>query len=471
MKSFTRSKAALFTSARYVGYALQLARGIILARILEPTLFGVFGFLILVQTYLTYGNLGIPYAINLDLASGKTRYGEPESLISYAFTLTLFVAVLITAMGGVIWAFRIPLFAKYEFTPYALLVAATGAFGILREFFSDIYQVYGQLGRIIAYELNSNVMLFLTCFFFAARQQIEAQFAVAVLAGLAGTTIFLYRHPFEIGIKFDFAKSKHILSTGLPLLASTVTFYLILMSSRTIISAYYPLEVMGYYSLANSIASVTLLGLNAISWVFYPSIISKITRDQEAGDAASIVHKVNTLYNMSVWTIVLSVIPCIPIMVLVLPKYGPAEPLIALLLISQAVVSAGFGFSTLANARRRQMQVAKFSFFALVVVLILSLLLGITEMDPRWIASVTVLGFLAYDVLLVRFGCSLLGVPFHRILFSEVFPPGVVLALLLVAAGSFLGSLMWVGLLALVIFVILERRKLYFVLQTTFNIV
>ena len=57
----------LFTVCRYFVYGLLFARGVLVAKLLGPALYGIWGFLFLVQQYSTYFSVGAHYAINVQL--------------------------------------------------------------------------------------------------------------------------------------------------------------------------------------------------------------------------------------------------------------------------------------------------------------------------------------------------------------------------------------------------------------------
>ena len=61
-------KELIFTFGRYISYFFQIVKGFLLAKILGPELFGVFGVFMLIKQYLVYSNLGIQYALNIKLS-------------------------------------------------------------------------------------------------------------------------------------------------------------------------------------------------------------------------------------------------------------------------------------------------------------------------------------------------------------------------------------------------------------------
>lgn len=445
-----------------MGYGLQFVRGILVAKFLGPHLFGVWGFLGLVQQYLSYTSLGLQFALNVEMATAAvTDPQEQEKIIAVALTITALIVGFLGLLGLGIQVFASPLFEKYSFNQYAVILGGIAGLAHLKQVFTNVYRVYGKLARIAASELLSTTMLLLVALVFRDEALILALLGAMVLSGGVTLAIFMIRAPFKIFLSFDVRRARSLLVIGIPLLIYNISFYLIAVAGRTIISIFYSVEAMGYYSLASSITTATLLGLHAVTWVVFPSILSR-TREGVADEAvAKTVKRVNDLYSISVFLTVFVAILTLPLLFRFLPQYKPAEGVLDILLLSQAVLSITFGYNCVSIARKKQLAVAGICMIAVVIVVGVGLLVALFKLDFVWIAIAVLLGTFVYAVLQAQLGSRLLNRgQFQTGYLTNVLPWGSLIALLIFLAGSLTGYQLFLGGIGLVVFVLSNRGSL-----------
>lgn len=398
----------LFTGSRYLGYGLQLIRGIWVAQILGPYFFGVWGFLMLVQQYLSYTSLGMQYAVNVELATAAEKdITHKERIIHTAFTATVGLTFVLILSGLVIQIFALPLFAKYSFNQYAFAISLIAGLLHIRQVLTNVYRIYGQLGRIAVTELFEATVILLAALWFRGEQLIFAQLGAMVLSGLFGVVVFLYNPPFQLAFSFDRNYTQQMIKMGIPLLIYNLSFQLITMSARTLISIFYSVETMGYYSLANTITTATLLGLNAITWVIFPNVLANVRDGLPLETVKVTVQKVNTLYSTAVFLLVFGFIITLPLLFLVLPQYKDAGAVLETLLLSQAVLAVSFGYNCVAIARKQQLQVAVISMVAVVVVVAVGLLTSWLQWGFVWVAVGVLLGAFVFTIWQAQVGIRL----------------------------------------------------------------
>ncbi len=452
----------LFAASRYVGYGLQFVRGILVAKFLGLYLFGVWGFLMLVRQYLSYTSLGLQYAINVELATESVDDPEKqEQIVRVALTTTALIAGLLSLSGLGIQVFGVPLFEKYSFNQYAVALGVIAGLGHLQQLFANIYRVHGKLARIAASELFVAAVSLLAALLFRGEALILALLGAMILSGVVSIAIFMIRAPFKVSLSFDIRHVRHLLSIGIPLLIYAVSFYLITVAGRTIISVFYSVETMGYYSLANTITATTLLGLNAVIWVVFPDVLSR-TREGLADEAvARTVQKVNDLYGTSVFLAVFGMILALPLLFLFLPKYKPVRGALEVLLLSQAILSLSFGYNCAAIARKQQLKVAGISLIAVAVVTSLGLLAALLKFHYVWIAVSILAGSFVFTILQTRLGSRMLNKGnVQTEYFKSVLPLGGLVAIMFVLVGSLMGNSTLGGLTGLAVFIITSKEKL-----------
>lgn len=449
----------LFTASRYVGYGLRFVRGILVARFLGPYFFGIWGFLLLVQQYLSYTSFGLQYATTVELAIQSIDKDEKRNeIIANVLSTTLMIATCLVLLGGSIQLTGITLFEKYSSSGYIAVMGIIVGIYHLQQVFTNIYRVYGQLGRIVFAELLNAVLPLVVVFVFKDEELIAALLGAMVLSGIISLVIFVLRSPFEISFSFNPVLVRRLLSTGIPLLAYNVSFHLIAVTARTIISAFYSVETMGYYSLANSVTSVTLLGVNAVTWVFVPRILFKARESVADHVVAKTVQKINDLYGTSVFLAVFGMILLLPLLFIFLPQYKPAGKTLDVLLLSQAILSISFGYNQVAIARKQQLKVAGISVIAVIVVLGLGLSVAFLKFDFVWIAVSVLAGSFVFTLLQTRLGSQTLNVRSGYL--KNVLPLGSLIATVLFLLGILSGYPVFLGGTGLVVFVLANKAKL-----------
>ncbi len=453
----------LFAGSRYVGYGLQFIRGMLVARFLGPYLFGVWGFLMLALRYLSYTSLGLQYAVNVELATSvdsANTDNEQEETIRVALTGTAIVAALLILSGVLIQLTGLSLFAKYSFNQYVAALASLAGLTHLREVLKNVHRVYGNLARIAAGELLTATLPLLAALVFREQTLVFALLGALTLSEMVSIAILIVNAPFRASFSWLPKHVRHLLSIGIPLLVYNVSFYLIMIAGRTVISMFYPVQAMGYYSLANSITTATMLGLKAGAWVVYPDILSRTSQEVADETVAQTVQKVNDLYGTSVILVIFAMILILPLMFLFLPDYKPVEETLGLLLMSQAVMSLSFGYNCVAVARKQQMRVAKISWIAVAVVVLFSLLAAFLELHYVWVAGSILAGSFVFTALQVRLGSQTLRQSKDSRSWQDVLPSGRLAAISVLVLSILLGYTTIGGVIGLIVFIVANKEDI-----------
>ncbi len=444
LRHLLRKPTILFTFNRYVSYTLQFVRGIILASVLGPFYFGVWGFLMLVNQYLSYSGLGFQHAINVELAVQDPNDDSKRNsqLIGVTLTATLFIGMVLLVIGGLIQKFQIPLFTKYTFSQYAFILALITALTHLNQVYANIYRVYQKLGKVAIYEFILASLPLIVIIFYRGGQLLFALLIALAFANAIGVLVYTVKVPFRIRLLWDTSLIRYLLIIGFPLLIYQLSFWLITLAGRTIISIYYSVEVMGYFSLANNFTNAVMLGLRAVAWVVFPIILTKTKYGIPDEQVWQTVQKVNIIYGTAVFLTVFSIIILFtPILFAILPQYQPSTNILIILLLSQAVLSVTFGYNSLAIARKKQKSIATIAMIAVGVVVVLGLASAWLGLDMIWVATAMLVGAIVFTYLQVRLGEKL--VQSHESSggsWNQVIPLGSILAIGLVFVGCLLGN-------------------------------
>jgi O-antigen/teichoic acid export membrane protein len=433
---FIAKPVVFFTASRYLSYALLFLRGMLIAKILGPYFFGIWGFITLYQQYLSFTTLGIQYSANTELSLlNPTDTKRRDALINSAVTLTVFIFLILMICALALQFYQLEIFKTEGSHKYIVLTFLIGALQNFRELFANIFRVFNEYWRIALGELLIAIVTLTTVFFYKDDNLILF-LLISWAASLAVSLIFfMVKVPFQLRFTLDRREVKHLFAVGIPLLLYSVSYYLMTLSSRTIISIYYDLEIIGYYTFANTITNATLLGLNAASWVFYPVILSKLKEGTEESELCKTIHRVTNLYGVAVVFLVYISIIMSPLLYVFLEKYKPASQVLNILLLSQAVLSFGFVFNTLAIARKKHNQLAIISLSSTFLSAVLCLLFASLKMDFIWLALSTLVSFILYTTIICLYGFKIL--KNNKFSLLQVFPISLQISMALFIVGNF----------------------------------
>jgi O-antigen/teichoic acid export membrane protein len=359
----------------------------------------------MVQWYLLCTGLGLNYAINVELST-QQEISEAKSSekISTAVILTAVIGFTLILVGTIVTTSNIHIFDKYLFYKYALILGCITCTNLIQQLLINVYRYYKKLFRIAFVELFGAIIILLIALTYRKLELLNAVLLGLLGVGVVSIIVLLVRAPFKISFKVDFREARSLLKVGVPLLIYNVSYVMMTIISQTIISIFYSVEMMGYYTLANNIAMVILLGLNSISWIIYPDILHRTRAGLNNSEVMQTLGRITEVYSITVFITVYVSIIIIPLLYLILPQYKLTHEIIVILLLSQVVLSYCFGYNCLAVARKKQLIVATQSTIAVVIVAVLSLVVVLMKLSYVWIATAVLFGSYIFNILQAKAG-------------------------------------------------------------------
>lgn len=464
IKKVIKKPVIFFTASRYMTYILQFLRGLFIAAVLGEFFFGIWGFIVLIQQYLSYGSFGVQHAVNTELATGGIEDEErASSLISSSIQFVLFIGIVLLGLGVFIELSDFRIFPKYNFSEYAFPVLCIGILILFRDLFANIYRVYNILGRVAIGEIIYIGIPLIMIFFFREDTLIKALLYSMIGSLIIANVVFLFRRPFRLSFKIDPKNIRYLLSIGIPLLVYNVSLVMIMIASRTIVSAYYDVSVNGYFSFAFAITNATLLGLNAVSWVFYPVMLSKVREDVDTGEALSITKRVTVIFTTTALFVTLSGALFSPVLFIILPDYAPAMATLNILFLTQGIYSVNFSFSSFAIARKKHLQLAGISLVSLVFVLLINFYLALQGLDIKWIAFSAFIGTGCYIVMVSMYVQKVFGQTENLIKFA--LSPNMLIPIAFFLVGNLYAYQIAFSAIGYVLFLILNIKRFKTVYQ------
>ncbi|SDJ32601.1 Membrane protein involved in the export of O-antigen and teichoic acid [Pedobacter sp. ok626] len=386
----------VFTFFRYLTYGIQTTRGLILAYFLGPYFLGIYGYLMLYQQYLSYTNLGLNYSVNSELSLLKNGDSDERmKIINSSFSGVLIISMVLCLVAILFYFLRVQLFPFRDSHKYIFVILILTILTHFQQIFINIFRIDKKLKPIIVGELILSSGLLIVVPFFKGIDLVNAVFYVWVLI-LFGV-VCLYRIVYGKKIAWETTKFKILLKSGIPLLVYAFSYYLMGLMVRTLIGAFYSVEIMGYFSFANNITTAVMLGLDTITWIIFPSVIAKLAIGNLDNDELCdyLVSFTNNLFVL-VTVIVGFSIASLPILLFFLPKYKPVEFSLIVLLVNQIIFNSGFVFVSLCIARKMHKEMAVISLLAVGISAIISIFFCFYGFSYIWLVISNIIGSLCF---------------------------------------------------------------------------
>lgn len=370
LKKIAKSTSFVFVLTKYLTYGLQFINALLIAEFLGVFYFGVYGFFRMMAQYFSYTNLGVNYSFNVIVSCKK----KVEDKVIDKYYLN---AVIITILFGGITAlltyfnFRfeiIDLGKKYNFSNYYILFIA---FFILKQVnvislnllrlknkyrLINLYYfipVFLELLVILVFKDYDDFILYLLYGMVIAQAALVAYFYV-----------FVYRVSFS---NFSFEVFEEVLKRGVKLLVYNISFYLIFLISRSLVSAYGKVEDFSQYNLAYNISEAIMMLTGAISFLVYPKILNKVSNSNKE-KVFAIINEVKSLYSFATGLFIMLCLLVLPVVYEFLPSYKASQLYLIFFLLFQLNIANIFAYTFYLLERKEELFMSFIGFGSVLII-------------------------------------------------------------------------------------------------------
>ena len=325
----------------YLSQVVFLVRGIVIARFLDPSLYGIWSFLKVCFFFSAYTGLGTANAMSREVPYNRGR-GEDqkdEGIVSTSLFMTLTVALLV-ALVALVWSF-------FELVgPYAWELRLSAAFFVTSAIHFYIpmklngEQKIMDLSRyMFAYTLFTSLFGLLLMFAYGLKGLVGGMLVASL--SLHAAMVITGRLPYPLSFSAKIAGRLFI--TGFPIMVLSACVFMMHNMDKLIVFSMLGATNTGYYGLASFLSSLVYYIPSAISTVLFPRMMGDIGRVGIKMDENAYFFRPLLLLSglMPVLLGVIFINIDLPV-ILLLPKYIPAVGVLR-------VQVAGLVFSTLWN--------------------------------------------------------------------------------------------------------------------------
>lgn len=373
LKTVKKNSIIKYISSRYIIYIIQFINTLLIAKKLDPYNFGVWGFLQLIIIYFSYFNFGIPSSLNIlaSINKNKTKYvtlNFNTALILISL-LSIIVILIFTINNGVDFNFG----EKYKFNENSLYVLLIIIIGYFNSIFLNIFRIYNKLSEITFNQSITQISILIIVSVFNGNSLINYLLTGMIISNSLSLILFIKNCPLKI--KFIYSKKliTQLQKSGIYFFIYNTSFYLILISTRSIISYYYKVEEFGFFNFAYSISNIIYLLLNSFIFLVFPKIINKLS-SLEDNESYKLIHFIRSKYVLITNIISHFAIMCFPLFIIFFPKYESAIYTFNLITLTQLMYANCFGSPVLLMARKKEKKIALSAFMILIINIVLTLI-------------------------------------------------------------------------------------------------
>ena len=252
---------------RIMSQVFGLARTIVLARLLIPADFGLFGMVLLAMSVInTFTQTGVNAAL-------IQKQKDTSPYLDTAWTVQVIRGIILALI-----AFAIaPYVASFFGVPAAKLVLQVIAFSVFLEGFGNIGVVYFQkeleFNKQFAYQISGTIADVGVAISAAVLLRSVWALVLGLLAGnLVRTVVSYFIHPYRPRLSFDLQRFKELFGFGKWFFCSSILQFLITQGDDILVGKLLGVRALGFYQLAYKLSNLPAIEIaHATSRVTFPA--------------------------------------------------------------------------------------------------------------------------------------------------------------------------------------------------------
>ena len=426
IKKALTNKVSIYLVTRYVVYGVTFLTTFIKAGRLGPYYLGIWGSVLLLLKYFHVIDFGIGNSMSVLLVQNKNDKQKSDDYEKAALFLLGIIALAVVGIALYYGVFGIPFLQKFELGKRFYYVCLIAIFQYFGDYALKVYRVKGKMFEFTFYQTFVHVIILPVLFLARGERLVDILIWTYVFSYILTAAIFAFRGGISYEGKLHLGNVKDILGKGIFLFIYNSCFYFIVLSTKTIISTRYSVEEFGFFTFAYTLANGTLAFLTAFSSLITPKLLDKFhTDDPDKIDKT--VHLLRSNYVTMAHGIMYLALPVFPLLLLLLPKYATALPVINLTALAVLLYANSFGYVSFLMAKNWEKRLALNTVIALVLNVSLALVLvNVLHVGYQYVILATLVTYFVYACLVVEAGKRCMGLrPSLWAVIAEVMPIGL----------------------------------------------
>lgn len=437
----TISHSIKYFSATIIAQGIGIFKSVLLPILFVPAQMGIWNLMGVIIGYGANAQLGILDGMNklIPLLRGQEKLQEIENVKNSVFWFNFFLGAL-AAVGLVISAFFVP--ADYFF--YLCLVAVIVFLQLIFFYQFSLLRansLFGILSRGIVIFSICSVLFILSLAFLFRERVLGALFGLAV-ANIVVIGYWFLRMEYRFPLQINFSFVRKSFAIGIPLIIVGMLNVAFISIDRWMIAANLGITVLGYYALGIMVNNMISLIPGSVASTLYPKMLERFAVRKNSTDSANMLLGTLRLGGIVMLIVICAVNFSLPLLIkFFLPKYLPSVLAIKILVLGSFFYSLSTiaGIYLISIDRQRLLIAIQTTLIAVLILsysIVLKLNYGIAA-----IAVVTAIGYSIFGFSYICSGVYLVKGKEYREIFrfmAGLVVPFVLMAILIVAAGSFI---------------------------------
>lgn len=446
------NKLVVYLVTRYLTYFIKFLTSLLLANKLGPTDYGIWGFILLLISYFSVANFGLSNSMSVILVQNKDDENRQGEFIKNDFFLIGVLGGLIGIIMFVYYLFGEDWFERYSITYEFLIICIIAIFGHFNTNCTSICRVKNDFYRIAFNQSIVPLLLFVCTLVFDGKVLLYSLLYSTLLGNILSAIVFLYHKPFVITGKLSKDKSLHIITKGWWLFIYNLFFYLIMISTRTLISKFYSVEDFGFFSFSFTLGDAVLLLFQAVANIAFPKVLAKLGEKQST--KKNVIDYIDNTYVTIVYLAVIFVCCLFPVILLFFPKYSECCTSMSLVAITMAIYTNAYAYTSYLMTNNKEKQLVIFSLISLILNIVLAfIIIKVLELSYTYVILSTLFSYYIFYYLCAQAVKIDSGETISIVNWRLILPSMTVLLLSIFGMNDYVG-------IALLFFIILNWQSL-----------
>ena len=455
---------------RYLILFISFITSIILAARLGPYYYGVWGFVLLLLSYFQYFDFGISDSITVILVQNKNNISKTNDFEVNSLLLSSILGIFVVFIAIYYSIWDIPAFEKYNLGNIFYFVCVIAILAYFNKLFFKVYRVKGKIFEIGFYQSITTILVIIVVFLSNEKRLIYFLIFAYILGYLLSSIIFVRGRGISFSGEINVNFCKTIFNKGFLLFLYNFFFYLILLSTRTIISFYYTVEEFGFFTFSAVMANAILIILDAFAILVIPKVIDKFNSNNNA-IIETTINSIKTNYVHLSFGMMCLLVFFYPFLLNFLPKYSSSLKVLNLLSLAVVFSTNSFGYSMYLRAINKEKTLAFISLISLIINISISLFLAIVlKVNYSYVVFSIMISYFIFTYLCVYYGKKELkqSVNFFHVL-NESLPLRLLIPTLLIILITFLNNKI-LTFIPLLVFILLNIKQITMIYNTVIKV-
>ena len=398
------NKVVIYMITRYFIYAISFISSMIIAAKMGPYYLGIWGFITLLLRYFHIIDFGIGSSVTVLLVQNKGNEKDRADYEMSSIFILGFLSLIVVLLALYYYLLGIPFFEKYELGVLFYFICIIAILQYFNDYFFKVYRVKGKMIEFTFYQSISQVLTLVAVFIAREEKLVHLLIGVYIVAHFLSFLLFLRGKGIAVNGKYRWEKAQIILRKGFFLFIYNFCFYMVIISTKTIIGAHYSVEEFGYFTFAYTLANAAILLLTAFSTLITPKLLDKFN-SPDNNVIESTIRTLRINYVFLSHGLMYTAMLCFPILLYLLPNYSETLKAINLTSLATILYANSFGYMSFLMARNRERIIARNSFICFLINVTIALIIAkILNASYDYVILATLVSYFVFAYLSVSYG-------------------------------------------------------------------